>query len=385
LRARNASKVQSKINMVVYGAPFSGKSTLCSQFAYMKTPEGKPFRVLYLDAETSSIEDYLPELEKNGVKLDNIYICYTQSLEECKQYIEMAKNKDPFPVIDENGEEVDGEYVKDADGEIFHPDAIVLDGASILSTTMKQGIVDFSKKRASVKADKQGIIGDERFVKVASAGIELKDYQTINFKSQDLILLLAGCGLNYVVTCREKEEVQNKLVNGETVSVHTGKKIIDGLKNIDYNTKTILWLHRDDDDYETVKATVVKDRTGVHTAGEILEDPSLLDWQEIITKTAKNKKYAVENTLSDAVKKEKEMFEKENNFEDDSKTDNKSVELDELRSKILKLKKSMNPVVDNKYKTELKKVSLNKNPKNIDDKEALKKMLKIAEDIIKAK
>jgi len=53
MRARNASKVQSKINMVVYGAPFSGKSTLCSQFAYMKTPEGKPFRVLYLDAETS--------------------------------------------------------------------------------------------------------------------------------------------------------------------------------------------------------------------------------------------------------------------------------------------------------------------------------------------
>ena len=56
-KARKASVTQSKIGMILYGEPFTGKSTMAMQFAYFKRPDGKPFRVLYLDPETGSIDD----------------------------------------------------------------------------------------------------------------------------------------------------------------------------------------------------------------------------------------------------------------------------------------------------------------------------------------
>jgi hypothetical protein len=389
-RARIASKVKSKIQMVVFGEAFTGKSTFCSELAYMKNPDGTPFKVLYLDPESGSIDDYLPEMEKNGVDLRNIYIVYTQSLQEVNEYIDKAKNHEPFYVLDEDGNETD-DIVVDANGKQFKPDAIVVDGASILNLTTKQGLLEFSKRRAAVRADDAGIIGDKRAVKVDGASLEMKDWQTIGFRGQDLILSLTGSGLHYIVTARETDEKKQMLVNGKSESVATGRKIPEGFKEMDYNAKTVIRFFREEDDPETVKAEIRKDRTHVHKAGEILEDPNLIDWQSVIDATAKHGDFVVKNDLHSAIETEKKSYEKENNsiVEDvtdkSDEKDNKSTELDELRSKILQLKKSMNPVVDNKYKTELKKVGLNKNPKNIDDKEALEKMLKIAEDIIKAK
>ena len=75
-KARKASKTQAKLMMILYGAPFTGKSTLAMQLAYFKRKDGKPFRVLYLDPESGSIDNYLGELESNGVNLDNIYIVF---------------------------------------------------------------------------------------------------------------------------------------------------------------------------------------------------------------------------------------------------------------------------------------------------------------------
>ena len=77
-KARRASVTQSKLGMILYGEQFTGKSTMAMQLAYFKRPDGKPFRVLYIDPETGSIDDYLPDLEANGVNLDNIYIVYTR-------------------------------------------------------------------------------------------------------------------------------------------------------------------------------------------------------------------------------------------------------------------------------------------------------------------
>ena len=77
-KARKASLTQSKLGMILYGEPFTGKSTLASQLSYFKRPDGKPFRVLYLDPESGSIDDYLSDLQESGVNLDNIYIVYTQ-------------------------------------------------------------------------------------------------------------------------------------------------------------------------------------------------------------------------------------------------------------------------------------------------------------------
>ncbi len=138
-RGRTASLIKSKIQMIIFGKPFTGKSTIASQFAYFKREDGKPFRVLYIDPESGSIDDYLEDLQKNGVNLDNIYIVYTQSLQETREYIQIAKNNEDFPVLDEDGNPTN-EIVLDADGEPFRPDAIVVDGTSLLNLTTKQKI-----------------------------------------------------------------------------------------------------------------------------------------------------------------------------------------------------------------------------------------------------
>ena len=67
------------------------------------------------------------------------------------------------------------------------------------------------------------------------AGMELKDYQQLNFKGQSLILDLNATGVSYIVICREKDETETKLVNGSSVSVSTGRKIPDGFKGQEYN------------------------------------------------------------------------------------------------------------------------------------------------------
>ena len=66
-KARIASKTQSKIGALIYGAQFTGKSTLASQFVYFKRTDGTPFRVLYIDAENGSIDDYIEKLEKGEI------------------------------------------------------------------------------------------------------------------------------------------------------------------------------------------------------------------------------------------------------------------------------------------------------------------------------
>ena len=73
-KARSASVTQAKLNMIIYGEPFTGKSTLAMQLAYFKRPDGKQFRVLYLDPESGSIDDYLESLEQSGVNLANIIL-----------------------------------------------------------------------------------------------------------------------------------------------------------------------------------------------------------------------------------------------------------------------------------------------------------------------
>ena len=73
-RGRTASKIQKKLNFLCFGEPFTGKSTFASQFAYMRNEDGSPMRVLYIDAESGSIDNYLDDMEANGVDLRNIYI-----------------------------------------------------------------------------------------------------------------------------------------------------------------------------------------------------------------------------------------------------------------------------------------------------------------------
>ena len=77
-KGRKAKQAKTKLNMIIYGDTFTGKTTLASQIAYFKRDDGKPFRVLYIDAESGGLDSYLDEMESNGINLDNIYILYIE-------------------------------------------------------------------------------------------------------------------------------------------------------------------------------------------------------------------------------------------------------------------------------------------------------------------
>ena len=98
--------------------------------------------------------------------------------------------------------------------------------------------------------------------------------------------------------------------NGQQVSVSTGRKVHDSFKGLDYNVKTILHMYQDTETGQ-ICAEVVKDRTRVHKAGDILEDPTLLDWQTVIDKNVDKKEFVLKNDLDKAVETEQEMYEKE--------------------------------------------------------------------------
>jgi hypothetical protein len=381
-KARKASVTQSKLGMILYGEQFTGKSTMAMQLAYFKRPDGKPFRVLYLDPETGSIDDYLGDLEANGVNLENIYIVYTQSLGEVRQYIAKVKNGEDFYELDDDGDETDN-IVLDADGEPFRADAIVVDGTTILNLTTKQGLVEFSKKRNKVKADKDGLVGDARLVKIEGAGMELKDYQTINFKGQDLILDLMASGAHYIVTARETDEKETiKQSDGSTMSVVTGRKIPDGFKGMTYNVKTEIRMYRNEEG--TVCAHVKKDRTHTHEDNSVIEDPTLLDWQSVIDKTADKKAFVVKNDLTKAVDVEQDIYSKEilgkvgepDNSETTSTSDNgNNADIEAIKKEIIAKRNALPPTEKKAMKEKLEAAGLPTAYSNVTDAEILNKVL----------
>ena len=304
-RGRTASKIQKKLNFLCFGEPFTGKSTFASQFAYMHNEDGSPMKVLYIDAESGSIDNYLDEMESNGVDLANIYILYTQSLGEVLDYIDKVKNNEDFYEIGEDGEELDT-IVTDAEGNPFRADSIVIDGVSVLYTAAQQGLLEFSKKRARVRADDNGLVGDQKIVAIEGSSLEMKDWGALRYKGANLCLALLGTGVHSLITCREADEKETvKGANGQFTSVPTGKKIPEGFKDLDYNTHTVIRFYRDEDD--TVIADVIKDRSGVHPK-EKVSDPTLLDWQVVIDGNKGKSKFVLNNNLDTAVATEQEIY-----------------------------------------------------------------------------
>ena len=308
-RARSGSVIKPKLNVLLYGEPGTGKSTMALQLAYFKREDGTPFRVLVLDAESGGCEEVLVELEENGIDLRNIYIVYSQSQKEIKDYIAKVRDGEPFYELDDEGNETD-EVVLDAYGEEFHPDALILDGTSVLKLVSSQSLLDLSRKRNKIKAEKSGATAEEKFVAVSNANLELKDYSQLNYSGQDLVLSLMACGVHVVTTAREKEEtVSIKGDDGKVTSVATGKKVYDSFKGMDYNTKTLVRLYRDDMDQ--VCAEVVKDRSRAYDAGTIVENPSLLAWEEVIKKGKDKKEFTIKNDLDNAINTDQKIFEKQ--------------------------------------------------------------------------
>lgn len=387
-RGRTASKIQKKLNFLCFGEPFTGKSTFASQFAYMHNEDGSPMKVLYIDAESGSVDNYLDEMESNGVDLANIYILYTQSLGEVLDYIDKVKNNEDFYEIGEDGEELDT-IVTDAEGNPFRADAIVIDGVSVLYTAAQQGLLEFSKKRARVRADDNGLIGDQKIVAIEGSSLEMKDWGALRYKGANLCLALLGTGVNSMITCREADEKETvKDANGKFTSVPTGKKIPEGFKDLDYNTHTVIRFYRDEDD--TVIADVIKDRSGVHPK-EKVADPTLLDWQVVIDGNKGKSKFVLNNNLDTAVATEQEIYSAEVmsnaaksmsksemekakvSVQEDTSTDNAS----DLQSLIKAAITKLSPVQKKEMQTKLKDSGLPTAFNKVADVDILKQILDI--------
>jgi len=327
---RGGSKVQTKCGFLIYGEQGTWKSSLCLEFLKFKREDGKPFKVLYIDPEQGSIDSYLEDYENDGYDLRNIFIIYTQSISEVKEFIRRAKDNEDFYEFDEEGNETETIYL-DADEIPFRPDAVVVDGITLLYVAKQQSMLNFSKKRATVRAKKNELIGMEKEVAIDGASIEIKDYQSLKFEGQDLILDLLACGKHFAITCREEDEKeQYKDKDGSIKSMATGRKQPSGFKDVRYNVKTVLRTFKDDDGI--IKAIVEnKDRTKVHKQDEILIEPSLLDWQVVIEKNKGKKDFTIANNLNKSVDKEMAAIEKENaRFDEeweDSKANNSDIEL----------------------------------------------------------
>ena len=387
MKTRAANKIQTKLVTLLYGATFSGKTTLGLQLADFKRNDGKPFRVAVIDAEGGGVDDAVDELEDRGIDTRNIHIFYTQSLQELTTILDKIKNHETFYEFDEDGNETDTPIL-DADGKDFFPDAILIDGTTIFRLTSEQGLLELSKKRNTIKADKDGLVGAERFVKIQGAGLEFKDYKKLNYSGQNLVLDLMAIGINVVLTAREKDEtVQRMDKNGQQVSVSTGRKVHDSFKGLDYNVKTILHMYQDSETGQ-ICAEVVKDRTKVHRAGDILEDPTLLDWQTVIDKNVDRKEFVLKNDLDKAVETEQEMYEKEamelhKSLNGDLATTNENAangtDIEEIKKEIITKRNTLPPMEKKAMKEKLEAAGLPTAYKNVTDVEILKKVLEMFE------
>ncbi len=383
-KGRKAKQAKTKLNMIIYGDTFTGKTTLASQIAFFKREDGTPFRVLYIDAESGGLDSYLDRMEESGINLDNIYILYTQSLAEVRQYIAKVKNNEDIYELDDDGVETD-EIVTDAEGKPFRADAIVVDGTTILNLTTQSGLVEFSKKRNKVKADKAGLLGDERLVKIEGSSLEIRDFNTIKFKGQDLILDLMSSGVHCITTAREKDETKNvKTDDGQFQSVATGKKIIDGFKGLEYNANTVIRTFFDKETGQ-ICAEIQKDRTGVHDSGEIVEDPSLLDWQAALDKNKGKEDFVLKNDLTKAVEVEQDLYAKEvlgkvgDPVTEDTTSSDASTSTsptpDDLRKEIVSIKNSLSPVEKKSLKEKLEAKGLPTAYKNVNDISVLQEVI----------
>lgn len=378
---RGGNKIKTRLGFLLYGDYGTWKSSFCLESLKLKNEDGRPFRVLFIDPENGGVDTYLDKYEEAGIDLRNIYIVYTQSLTEVEEFIKKAKDGENFYEFDEDGNETDEVYL-DADGNPFRPDMIVVDGATLLYVAKQQSIVEFSKKRATVRANKNEITGMAKEVAIEGASLEVKDYNTLKFDGQNLILNLLASGKHFAVTAREKDEKESyKDKNGEIKMMATGRKIPDGFKDVAYNCKTVIRMFKDDDGI--IKGLVdQKDRTLVHQQNEIIIEPSILDWQEAIDKNKGKKDFTVANNMGSAIEKELKAVEKDNaKFDDElnaeKESDTELTTADDYKEAIKETISKLSQTEKSKKQTEIANVGLPKAYQKLTDIEDLKKYYNI--------
>ena len=376
--ARKASVAKTGIKVLVYGEHGTRKSGTLVDFAKMTREDGKPMRVLYLDLETGSIEGFhLERLEDEGVDLNNVYIVYTSIYEEVNKYLEKVINKEEFYELGEDGEETD-DLVLDADGKPFFPDAVVIDGITVLADDVKDAMISVSEARAGIRGEVKGKTKKEISVDVATAGMEFKDYDKLKAKGKRLIRsIIKSTNVHVGITARPKEIKETKRdSNGNMVSVPTGKYKLEQWDFIPYEVNTVLFNYKNDMEDEDVYGVIEnKDRTGTFSSGHIIKNPSIAMWQSVIEKN-KNRKENVamsQNTHDENAKKE---VENELNLNESKKQETPGDLIYKLKTIFSDLKPLERKALAQKMVES--GISDFKEYENFEDIEKLKKMIEIA-------
>lgn len=380
-RGRGGKKIKTRLGFLLYGDYGCWKSSFCLESMKLKNEDGSPFKVLFIDPENGGVDTYLDKYEEEGYDLQNIYLVYTQSLTEVEEFIKKARDGEDFYEFDEDGNETDEVYL-DSEGKPFRPDMIVIDGATLLYVAKQQSIVEFSKKRATVRANKNEVTGMAKEVAIEGAGMEVKDYNTLKFDGQNLILNLLASGKHFAVTAREKDEKESfKDSEGQIKSVATGRKVPDGFKDVAYNCKTVIRMFKDDDG--VIKGLVdQKDRTLVHQQNEILIEPSILDWQAAIDKNVGKADFAMKNNIAEAIDKELKQVEKNNaKYEEELETsqeeDKNMTSVEDYHAAIKDAISKLPQTEKAKRQTEIANAGLPKAYQKIEDIDTLKKYYSI--------
>ncbi len=381
MKIRQGGLIRPKLNMLFYGAPGTGKSTQALEIAKFKREDGTPFRVFCFDIESGGADEVLEELVDQGVDIRNVFVAYTQSLSEVELYVsKIAKGEDLY-YLDDDGEET-SELITDAYGEKFVPDAVIVDGTSVLKLTNTQSLLQLSQKRNKIKAKNNGGTAEEIYVATQNAGLELKDYNQLNYAGQRLVLSLMALPIHVILTAREKDEkVSSRDANGQFTSTPTGRKLPDSFAGIDYNIKTQIRMFRNED--EEVCYSIEKDRTHTFEKGSVVINPSLTVFETTLNKGAGRKSFAIKNDLDDAIHKDKQIFEKEvlgDVLDDDVAETNEAADAESLIASINEIMKGLSQADRDKKKAALAGASLPATPgaiKKVSDASTLNKILEI--------
>ncbi len=299
---RRGGQIQSKLAFLIYGDKGTWKSSLALEFAKMKNEKNEPMKVLYIDTEEGSIDDYVDSLANEGIDINNIFVIKTKTFAETIELVKQVKTVSATkPITAKDDETKEKVELLNEDGTPFIPDAIVIDSLTVLYNQLVQALLEMSQRRAAQRANKAGVMGAEKTLAIEMAGLEVKDYQTINHRGQELILDLMASGRHFAVIAREVEIREQKPdSNNQFQTVGTGRYKAEGFKEVDYNVKTV--LHTFNKDGKTYAKIEDKDRTGVKKQNELIENPTLLDWAVVIKNNVGKKEVKITNTLEDGIK-----------------------------------------------------------------------------------
>lgn len=378
-KAKRGSAVKKGLKFFSFGDAGTWKSSFALDFMKMKNEEGKPLRVLYIDCETGSVDNYLEDLEDQGIDLNNLLLIYTTSYTEVEEWAQKAMNEEELLIEDEDGDLVPA---LDADGEPFVADVIIVDGITVISDNVKFAAINVSEKRAKLKAKAQEKTATEQFVAESTAGLEFKDHDKIKMKGKNLLRsLITGTDKYVVVTSREKTKKVMQNVDGKMQLVEVGK-VPDTWDGAEYEFYTVLRHFEDEDG--TIKAQVMrKDRTKVFAQNEIIDEPTPIYWQSVIDGNKGKKSNVLKGSVEDSVKQDEELLSKGiNTGKNEVKTES-NTDLDSVEGLRIEIKKSIDSLSAPKKKAlrpKVTKAGLELDFNKIDDIQKLKEFLELVNE-----